>query len=225
MWDSLPLYAAGAGTTLQLLALALAIGLVVALPLSVLRSLPSGWAWRPVWLFTYVVRGTPLLVQLFLLYYGLAQFDAVRDFSLEVKADAIGMSGLLVKSTLIMRDNLEELNSRELSHIPVLLGGAALMLAEVHARWMCRSDSCLVWWLVWLTTWRSKLRTVLSVWTSSKLNMMRLGSWLLARIKSTHRCDSSPGKCSLEAVLKWVIALLPVKTVSPCAIAVAFNLS
>ena len=44
----------------------------------------------------------------------------------EVRADAIGMSGLLVKSTLIMRDNLEELNARELSTIPVLLGGAAL---------------------------------------------------------------------------------------------------
>ena len=79
VWDSLPLYAAGAATTLQLLALALAIGLAVALPLSVLRSLPSAWAWRPVWLFTYVVRGTPLLVQLFLLYHGLAQVEAVRD--------------------------------------------------------------------------------------------------------------------------------------------------
>ncbi|MBV8387524.1 MAG: methionine synthase, partial [Acidimicrobiia bacterium] len=44
----------------------------------------------------------------------------------EVSADAIGMSGLLVKSTLIMRDNLEELNERKLSSIPVLLGGAAL---------------------------------------------------------------------------------------------------
>ncbi len=41
-------------------------------------------------------------------------------------ADAIGMSGLLVKSTLIMRENLEEMNSRNLAHIPVLLGGAAL---------------------------------------------------------------------------------------------------
>ncbi|HEX8805088.1 MAG TPA: vitamin B12 dependent-methionine synthase activation domain-containing protein, partial [Acidimicrobiales bacterium] len=48
--------------------------------------------------------------------------DKVR----EVRADAIGMSGLLVKSTLVMRDNLEELNARELSGIPVLLGGAAL---------------------------------------------------------------------------------------------------
>src|SRR3954464_14658553 len=54
------------------------------------------------------------------------------DKALEVKADAIGMSGLLVKSTLIMRDNLEELNSRELSHIPVLLGGAALTRSYVE---------------------------------------------------------------------------------------------
>jgi len=44
-----------------------------------------------------------------------------------VDADAIGMSGLLVKSTLIMRDNLEELNTRGLAdRVPVLLGGAAL---------------------------------------------------------------------------------------------------
>ncbi len=44
----------------------------------------------------------------------------------EVEADAIGMSGLLVKSTLVMRDNLEELNARGLADVPVLLGGAAL---------------------------------------------------------------------------------------------------
>ncbi|MGH9111927.1 MAG: methionine synthase [Acidimicrobiales bacterium] len=50
----------------------------------------------------------------------------------EVKADAIGMSGLLVKSTLIMRDNLEELNQRELTNIPVLLGGAALTRSYVE---------------------------------------------------------------------------------------------
>ena len=50
----------------------------------------------------------------------------------EVRADAIGMSGLLVKSTLIMRDNLEELNTRELSDIPVLLGGAALTRSYVE---------------------------------------------------------------------------------------------
>jgi 5-methyltetrahydrofolate--homocysteine methyltransferase len=50
----------------------------------------------------------------------------------EVSADAIGMSGLLVKSTLIMRDNLEELNQRKLSSIPVMLGGAALTRSYVE---------------------------------------------------------------------------------------------
>jgi len=44
----------------------------------------------------------------------------------ERSADAIGMSGLLVKSTLIMRENLEELQRRGLGKVPVLLGGAAL---------------------------------------------------------------------------------------------------
>src|SRR5665213_3037356 len=44
----------------------------------------------------------------------------------EHHADALGMSGLLVKSTLIMRENLELMNERGMSHVPVLLGGAAL---------------------------------------------------------------------------------------------------
>ncbi|HEX2039326.1 MAG TPA: methionine synthase [Acidimicrobiales bacterium] len=52
--------------------------------------------------------------------------------ALEIDADAIGMSGLLVKSTLIMRENLEELNQRGLSGIPVLLGGAALTRTYVE---------------------------------------------------------------------------------------------
>ena len=76
---SLPLYGHGALVTLALLLLSLGIGLVLALPLAVLRSLPSPWLWRPVWAYTYVIRGTPMLLQLFLLYYGLAQFEAVRD--------------------------------------------------------------------------------------------------------------------------------------------------
>jgi len=54
------------------------------------------------------------------------------DKALEVEAHAIGMSGLLVKSTLIMRDNLEELNDRGLAELPVLLGGAALTRTYVE---------------------------------------------------------------------------------------------
>src|SRR5271155_1640525 len=50
----------------------------------------------------------------------------------EHKADAIGMSGLLVKSTLIMRENLVELNQRDLADFPILLGGAALTRTYVE---------------------------------------------------------------------------------------------
>jgi 5-methyltetrahydrofolate--homocysteine methyltransferase len=50
----------------------------------------------------------------------------------EIGADAIGMSGLLVKSTLVMRENLEDLNARDLSSIPVILGGAALTRSYVE---------------------------------------------------------------------------------------------
>jgi arginine/ornithine transport system permease protein len=77
--EYLPLYGQGVLVTLGLLALSLGFGMLFALPLAVLRSLPSPWAWRPVWLYTYVIRGTPLLAQLYLLYYGLAQFEAVRS--------------------------------------------------------------------------------------------------------------------------------------------------
>jgi 5-methyltetrahydrofolate--homocysteine methyltransferase len=52
--------------------------------------------------------------------------SAIVDKAEEVGAHAIGMSGLLVKSTLVMRENLEELNARGLHGYPVLLGGAAL---------------------------------------------------------------------------------------------------
>ena len=54
------------------------------------------------------------------------------DVARKVKADAIGMSGLLVKSTLIMRENLVEMNERGLSDIPVILGGAALTRTYVE---------------------------------------------------------------------------------------------
>ena len=54
------------------------------------------------------------------------------DAAQEIDADAIGMSGLLVKSTLIMRDNLLEINERGRSDIPIILGGAALTRTYVE---------------------------------------------------------------------------------------------
>jgi 5-methyltetrahydrofolate--homocysteine methyltransferase len=59
--------------------------------------------------------------------------SAILDAAEENKADVIGMSGLLVKSTVIMKENLEELNQRRMAaDFPVILGGAALTRAYVE---------------------------------------------------------------------------------------------
>ncbi|MFJ7988192.1 methionine synthase [Streptomyces sp. NPDC094447] len=59
--------------------------------------------------------------------------SAILEAAEEHGADVIGMSGLLVKSTVIMKENLEELNQRELAaKYPVILGGAALTRAYVE---------------------------------------------------------------------------------------------
>ncbi|EPN04643.1 polar amino acid ABC transporter permease, partial [Pseudomonas syringae pv. actinidiae ICMP 18804] len=79
IWDSLPLYFGGLLTTVKLLAISLAFGLLAALPLGLMRVSKNPWVNMPAWLYTYVIRGTPMLVQLFLIYYGLAQFAAVRE--------------------------------------------------------------------------------------------------------------------------------------------------
>ncbi|MER7663238.1 methionine synthase [Streptomyces sp. NPDC096193] len=58
---------------------------------------------------------------------------AILDAAEEHRADVIGMSGLLVKSTVIMKENLEELNQRKMAaDYPVILGGAALTRAYVE---------------------------------------------------------------------------------------------
>ncbi|WP_328546401.1 methionine synthase [Streptomyces platensis] len=59
--------------------------------------------------------------------------SAILEAAEEHRADVIGMSGLLVKSTVIMKENLEELNQRKMAaDFPVILGGAALTRAYVE---------------------------------------------------------------------------------------------
>ncbi|MFJ9623468.1 methionine synthase [Streptomyces sp. NPDC101181] len=59
--------------------------------------------------------------------------SAILEAAEEHRADVIGMSGLLVKSTVIMKENLEELNQRNMAaDYPVILGGAALTRAYVE---------------------------------------------------------------------------------------------
>jgi 5-methyltetrahydrofolate--homocysteine methyltransferase len=59
--------------------------------------------------------------------------NQIIDGALESNADAIGMSGLLVKSTVIMKENLQEIAARGLDQKwPIVLGGAALTRAYVE---------------------------------------------------------------------------------------------
>ncbi|HRO12807.1 ABC transporter permease subunit [Amaricoccus sp.] len=75
------LFAHGVVMTLQLTALALALGFAIALPAGLLRARARRHprAARLVNAYVYLFRGTPLLVQTFLIYYGLAQFGWIRD--------------------------------------------------------------------------------------------------------------------------------------------------
>lgn len=76
--DSVALFAHGILITFELLVSSLLIGAVCALPLSILRASDHFWLSRPVWFFTYLLRGTPLLLQVYLIYYGVAQLPWIQ---------------------------------------------------------------------------------------------------------------------------------------------------
>ncbi|ASG19560.1 ABC transporter permease [Nitrospirillum viridazoti] len=76
---ALPQFVTGTWLTVQLVALSLLLGLLLATLVAVMRLshlAPLSWVARG---YIYVFRSTPLLVQIFLIYYGLGQFDAVRQ--------------------------------------------------------------------------------------------------------------------------------------------------
>jgi arginine/ornithine transport system permease protein len=72
------LFAGGVWMTVQLTALALFFGFLIALPAGLARAWRIPLLARTVGAYVYLFRGTPLLVQTFLIYYGLAQFGWVR---------------------------------------------------------------------------------------------------------------------------------------------------
>jgi arginine/ornithine transport system permease protein len=76
--DSLPIYISGLWQTVWLVMLSLIIGLMVALPLAIARNSRYWLLKSPAWAYIYFFRGTPLLVQLYLIYYGMDQFIPVK---------------------------------------------------------------------------------------------------------------------------------------------------
>jgi polar amino acid transport system permease protein len=79
MVTSIPRLLEGAVVTLQLVSLSLILGMILALPLALCRVSRQPLLWMPVYGYIFYFRGTPLLVQIFLTYYGLGQFEAVRE--------------------------------------------------------------------------------------------------------------------------------------------------
>ncbi|MDO5090599.1 MAG: ABC transporter permease subunit [Cardiobacteriaceae bacterium] len=86
-FGSAELWLAGIWQTVWLVALALAIGLAIAVPLGIWLAARIHWAWKlPALAFSYVFRGTPMLVQLYTFYFGIGliigRIPGVRDLSI-----------------------------------------------------------------------------------------------------------------------------------------------
>lgn len=77
--SSLPQIAAGIGLTLKLLFLSMFFGLMLAIVILLLRICGRWYLTWPAKAYIYFLRGTPILVQLFIIYHGLPQFEAVRE--------------------------------------------------------------------------------------------------------------------------------------------------
>ncbi len=77
--DNLPLYVQGLWITIQLVFLALCAGLVLAVPTALLLTSKNPLVWGLPYAYVYFFRGTPLLVQLFLIYHGMGQFETIRE--------------------------------------------------------------------------------------------------------------------------------------------------
>jgi arginine/ornithine transport system permease protein len=75
---NLELYATGIATTLGLLFSSLGVGAILALIFALALTGPWKWLSRLVGVYTYVVRGTPLLIQVYLIYYGLGQLEWIQ---------------------------------------------------------------------------------------------------------------------------------------------------
>ena len=77
--DALPKLIQASGLTLVLVGLDLCLGIIFALFVALCRVSKNALLRRPAYAFIFFIRGTPLLVQIFLIYYGLSQFQWIRE--------------------------------------------------------------------------------------------------------------------------------------------------
>ena len=74
-----PRLLSGAWVSLQLVVLSVVLGGILALPIALARISPIPWVRAIPFTYIFFFRGTPLLVQMFLVYYGASQFEVVRE--------------------------------------------------------------------------------------------------------------------------------------------------
>lgn len=77
--DSLPKLLSATVTTIELLILSLVFGMCLSISIALARLSRNPLLWMPAYGYIFFFRGSPLLIQLFLIYYGLGQFELVRE--------------------------------------------------------------------------------------------------------------------------------------------------
>ena len=79
IYESIPKMLSGIGLTFQLMFLSGVLGLILAVILLLMRISGKWYLSWPAQVHIYIFRGTPILVQIFIIYYGLPQFEFIRD--------------------------------------------------------------------------------------------------------------------------------------------------
>jgi len=117
----LPLYFRGLQVTVTLVVSSLAVGLCLALPIALLAISKNKWVSLPPKAYIYFFRGTPLIVQMFMIYHGMGQFEAVRasflwvifkePYACALIAFALNTAGYTAE---ILRGTIEQTNFGEI---------------------------------------------------------------------------------------------------------------
>jgi cystine transport system permease protein len=109
VWESLPMLAQGAGYTIVLSVGSMAIGLLIGLAVALARLYPLPVLSRLASFFVSFIRGTPLLVQLFLIYYGLGQLglrlDPIPSAFLGFSLNIGGYTSEIIRSAILSVDH------------------------------------------------------------------------------------------------------------------------
>ncbi len=109
VWESLPMLAQGAGYTIVLSVGSMAIGLIIGLAVALARLYPMPVLSRLASFFVSFIRGTPLLVQLFLIYYGLGQLglrlDPISSAFLGFSLNIGGYTSEIIRSAILSVDH------------------------------------------------------------------------------------------------------------------------